>query len=74
MNLISVKSKRGERKRKHMLKKMNRLISLGLMLCAVIILTDRFIVTLPQWLAITMYTGAVIMVLYGMILSRREQS
>ncbi len=57
-----------------MLIKMNRLISLGLMLCAVIILTDRFIVTLPQWLAAVMYTGAVIMVLYGMILSRRERS
>lgn len=54
--------------------KLNRMILTGLMLCATIILTDRFIVSLPEWLAEVLYTGAVILVIFGMILSRREKT
>ena len=52
---------------------MNIWIIIGIVLGAGVILTNRFICQLPNWLAIILYTIAVILILVGMIISRMTQ-
>ncbi|MBQ7059711.1 MAG: hypothetical protein IJM83_10510 [Firmicutes bacterium] len=52
---------------------MNIWIIIGIVLGAGVILTNRFIRQLPNWLAIVLYTIAVILILVGMIISRMTQ-
>ena len=49
---------------------MNVLIIIGIILGASVIVTDRYIHHLPNWLAIVLYTLAVVLVITGMIVSR----
>ncbi|MBO4888107.1 MAG: hypothetical protein J5589_07335 [Firmicutes bacterium] len=49
---------------------MNIWIIIGIVLGAGVILTDRYIRHLPNWLAVVLYTIAVILILVGMIISR----
>ena len=49
---------------------MNVFIIIGIILGASVIVTDRYIHHLPNWLAIVLYTMAVVLVITGMIVSR----
>ena len=49
---------------------MNVLIIIGIILGASVIVTDRYIHHLPNWLSIVLYTLAVVLVITGMIVSR----
>ncbi|MCR5443325.1 MAG: hypothetical protein K6E89_06190 [Sphaerochaetaceae bacterium] len=49
---------------------MNVFIIIGIILGASVIVTDRYIHHLPNWLAIVLYTLAVVLVITGMIVSR----
>lgn len=49
---------------------MNIFIIIGIILGASVIVTDRYIHHLPNWLAIVLYTLAVVLVITGMIVSR----
>lgn len=49
---------------------MNVFIIIGLILGASVIVTDRYIHHLPNWLAIVLYTLAVVLIITGMIVSR----
>lgn len=49
---------------------MNAFIIIGIILGASVIVTDRYIHHLPNWLAIILYTLAVALVITGMIVSR----
>ena len=50
---------------------MNPLTLIGFLLAAGTIAFDHLIHELPNWLAIVLYSGAVILFLIGMILSRK---
>ena len=50
---------------------MNILIVIGLVLAGGTIAYDHFIHELPQWLAIVLYSAAVILVVLGMIIRRK---
>ena len=50
---------------------MNILTMIGILLGAGVIVTDRHIHPLPQWLAIVLYTAAVALFVIGMIVSRQ---
>lgn len=52
---------------------MNILIIMGIVLGAGVIITDRYIKPLPDWLAIVLYVIAVILILAGMIVSRHAK-
>ena len=49
---------------------MNVFIIIGIIMGASVIVTDRYIHHLPNWLAIVLYTLAVVLVITGMIVSR----
>ena len=49
---------------------MNVFIIIGIILGASVIVTDRFIHHLPNWLAIVLYMIAVALIIAGMIVSR----
>ena len=49
---------------------MNVFIIIGIILGASVIVTDRYIHHLPNWLAIVLYTIAVIIIIVGMIVSK----
>ena len=49
---------------------MNVFIIIGIILGASVIVTDRYIHHLPNWLAIVLYTMAVVLIITGMIVSR----
>ena len=49
---------------------MNVFIIIGIILGASVIVTDRYIHHLPNWLAIVLYTLAVVLVITGVIVSR----
>ena len=49
---------------------MNTFIIIGILLGASVNVTDRLIRHLPNWLAIVLYTLAVILIFAGMIVSR----
>ncbi len=51
---------------------MNVIIVMGIVLGASVIVTDRHIHSLPNWLAIVLYTIAVILVIAGMIVARTK--
>ena len=50
---------------------MNILIIIGIVLAGGVILTDHHIKPLPHWLAVVLYTIAVILIIAGMIVSKR---
>ena len=50
---------------------MNAFITAGIVLGAGTIVTDRFIHKLPQWLAIILFTAAVVLIIAGMIIQRK---
>ena len=52
---------------------MNIWIIIGIVLGVGVILTNRFIRQLPNWLTIVLYTITVILILVGMIISRMTQ-
>ena len=49
---------------------MSILTMIGIGLGAIVIVTDRFIRKIPQWLAIALFSTAVILIIAGMIVSR----
>ena len=49
---------------------MNILIIIGIVLGGGIIITDHYIKHLPHWLAVVLYTIAMILILAGMIVSK----
>ena len=49
---------------------MNVFIIIGLILGASVIVTDRYIHHLPNWLAVVLYMIAVALIIAGMIVSR----
>ncbi|MBQ3830603.1 MAG: hypothetical protein II813_06770 [Spirochaetales bacterium] len=49
---------------------MNVFIIIGIILGASVIVTDRYIHHLPNWLAIVLYMIAVALIIAGMIVSR----
>ena len=49
---------------------MNVFIIIGIILGASVIVTDKYIHHLPNWLAIVLYTMAVVLIITGMIVSR----
>lgn len=49
---------------------MNVFIIIGIILGASVIVTDRYIHHLPNWLAIVLYMIAVTLIIAGMIVSR----
>ena len=49
---------------------MNILTMIGILLGAGVIVTDRHIHPLPQWLAIVLYTAAVALTIAGMLVQR----
>ena len=49
---------------------MNVFIIIGIILGTSVIVTDRYIHHLPNWLAIVLYTLAVVLIITGMIVSR----
>lgn len=52
---------------------MNRMIMCGLALYAISIVIDRFIHALPSWTAILLFSGATVLILAGMLESRKSQ-
>lgn len=52
---------------------MNILIIIGIVLGGGTIITDRYINPMPNWLAIVLYTIAVILILVGMIVSKHAE-
>ena len=52
---------------------MNKMTIIGIVLAACIIVTDRFITPLPEIPAQLLYTAAVILIIAGMIRSRKEK-
>ena len=52
--------------------KMNKLILIGLVLAGGTILTDHTIFRLPHYAAVFLYTAAVVMIIAGMLKSRKE--
>ena len=50
---------------------MNILTLIGIVLAGGTIAADRLVRGLPHWLAVTVYTSAIIMIIAGMIASRR---
>lgn len=51
---------------------MNKLIVSGFILAAGIILTDHMIFTIPHYAAVILYTAAIIMIIAGMIASKKD--
>ncbi len=51
---------------------MNALIIAGIIMGAVVIVTDKYIHSLPNWLAIVAYTIAVVLVIAGMVVARTK--
>ena len=51
---------------------MNVLIIIGIVLGAAVILTDRYFHPIPNWLAIVLYTLAVILFIAGIIVSKNR--
>ena len=49
---------------------MNVFIIIGIILGASVIVTDRYIRHLPNWLAVVLYMIAVALIIAGMIVSR----
>ncbi|MBQ2493186.1 MAG: hypothetical protein II527_07640 [Bacteroidales bacterium] len=49
---------------------MNVFIIIGIILGASVIVTDRYIHHLPNWLAVVLYMIAVALIIAGMIVSR----
>ena len=49
---------------------MNVFIIIGIILGASVIVTDRYIHHLPNWLAIVLYMIAVALIIAGMVVSR----
>ncbi len=52
---------------------MNVLIIIGIVLGGGVIITDHHIKPIPNWLAIVLYTIAVILVIAGMIVSKHAE-
>ena len=52
---------------------MNLMIIIGIILGASVIVTDRYIHHLPNWLAIVLYSLAVVLIVAGMAVSRMKQ-
>jgi hypothetical protein len=52
---------------------MNILIIIGILLGGGTILTDRYIMPLPNWLDIVLYVAAVILIIAGMIVSKHKE-
>lgn len=52
---------------------MNILIIIGIVLGGGTIITDRYFTPMPNWLAIVLYTIAVILILVGMIKSKHAK-
>ena len=52
---------------------MNILIIIGIVLGGGIIITDRFIKPLSNWLAIVLYIIAVILIIAGMIINKHTE-
>ena len=53
---------------------MNILTMIGILLGASVIVTDRHIHPLPQWLAIVLYTAAVALTIAGMLIQRNANN
>ena len=51
---------------------MNILIIIGIVLGGVTIVTDRYLYKLPNWLAIVLYSVAWILIIAGMIITRKS--
>ncbi|MCR5795711.1 MAG: hypothetical protein K6G61_10265 [Solobacterium sp.] len=51
---------------------MNKLIMTGLGLAGAVILTDHMIFSLPHYAAVILYTAAIVMIIAGMIRSRKS--
>ena len=49
---------------------MHLLTMIGIALGVLVIVTDRFIHKVPNWLAIALFSAAVILIVAGMIVSR----
>ena len=49
---------------------MNRITVVGIILGACILFVDRYIVKVPNWLAIVLYIVAVFLIVVGMIVTR----
>ncbi len=52
---------------------MNILTTIGIVLGAGTIVTDRFIHKLPNWLAIVLFVAAWVLIIAGMIVARQSQ-
>ncbi len=50
---------------------MNIMIIIGLAIGAVTVLVDRYFYRMPDWLAIVLYAIAVILIIAGMIITRK---
>ena len=53
---------------------MNILIVIGIALGAGVIATDHLLEPLPNWLAMVLYTTAVVLVIAGMVVSRSREA
>ena len=53
---------------------MNILIVIGIVLGGGVIATDHLVGPLPNWLAIVLYTSAVVLVIAGMVVSRSREA
>ncbi len=53
---------------------MNILTTIGFVLGAGVIATDHLLFRLPHWLAIVLYTAAVVLMIAGMIICRKMRS
>jgi len=49
---------------------MNKFAIVGIVLGACILFADRYIVKVPNWLAIVLYIVAVLLIVVGMIVTR----
>ncbi|HAE15319.1 MAG TPA: hypothetical protein DCG51_02105 [Erysipelotrichaceae bacterium] len=53
--------------------KMNKLIIAGLFMMPLVILLDRFVITIPDHLAIILYAISLVLLLAGMLKARKEK-
>ena len=53
---------------------MNCLTMIGFILAGGVIATDHLIYRLPHWLAVILYTAAVVLFIAGMIVRKRSKS
>ncbi len=51
---------------------MNVLMIIGIVMGAVVLVTDRYIHHLPDWVAIVLYSLAVVLIIAGMIVAKTK--